>query len=117
VLDLPPEARPGQTVPLAAYLLVADASMLGQDLLVPAVELYDPASGLRTTTRRAGLPSTAWQSGDLLVQQLTLTVPVRLPDGDYALRFSLANASAADDAPLGDDDAVRAATLRVRAGR
>jgi hypothetical protein len=114
VLDHPPDARPGQTVSLAAYLLVEDASKLGANPVEPAVELLDPATGLRTSNRRSGLPSAEWQSGDLLIQQLNLTVPVGLPEGDYALQFDLVSPSTADDAPLGDIGTVRAATLRVR---
>lgn len=114
VLDVPSEVRPGQTAPLAAYLLIEDGSQTDHADLVPFVELVDPVSGQRTLSRRGGLPSAEWRTGDLLIQQLNLTVPVSLPEGDHPLRFGLA-------APTDDDEdappAPSAAILRVRAGQ
>jgi hypothetical protein len=117
VLDLPAEARPGQTVPLVAYLLVENGSRTDNQDLVPFVELVDPGSGKRTFSRRGGLPSAEWQTGDLLIQQLNLTVPISTPEGDYPLRLGLAIPDDDVDAPPeGDGPAPRAAMLRVRNG-
>ena len=118
VLDVPSEVRPGQTAPLAAYLLIEDGSQTDHADLVPFVELVDPATGQRTFTRRGGLPSSEWRTGDLLVQQLNLTVPVSLPEGDYPLSLGLAAPNDnVDTAPAADGTVPRAAVLRVRAGR
>ena len=117
VLDVPSEVRPGQTAPLAAYLLIDDASQTDHHDLAPFVALMDPTSGYETFARRGGLPSAEWRTGDLLVQQLNLTVPVSLPEGDYPLRFGLAAPdSDVDSPPEGDGAVPRAAVLRVRNG-
>jgi hypothetical protein len=115
VLDLPSDVRSGQTVPLAAYLLVEDNWRIEGQGQVPYVELLDPSRGRRTVTHRGGLDSTSWRPGDLLIQQLNLTAPVDVPEGDYELRLGLT--SAESDIEAGSDgsvESVRAATLRVR---
>jgi Dolichyl-phosphate-mannose-protein mannosyltransferase len=114
VLDLPPQVRPGQTVPLAAYLLIEDSSRIADQARVPYVELVDSNRGIRTSTRRGGLESDQWRSGDLLIQQLNLTAPVDLPEGDYELRFGLVPAGIDDLSAAVDTPTVQAATLRVR---
>jgi 4-amino-4-deoxy-L-arabinose transferase-like glycosyltransferase len=114
VLDVPPEVRPGQTAPLAAYLLIDTGAPTIDADLVPYVELLDPTGGRLTFARRGGLPSAEWRPGDLLIQQLSLTMPADLPDGDYVVRFGLAPS---DDAgpPAEQVQSVPAATLHVRA--
>ena len=83
--------------------------------LVPYVELTD-ANGRRLTfSRRGGLASADWRSGDLLVQQLNLTVPVSLTDGEYPLRLGLSMPDDnVDSPPEAEGVAQRAAVLRVR---
>jgi hypothetical protein len=112
VLDVPTEVGPGQTTPLAAYLLVEDAATLPTGDLAPVVELVDGDGVVRTRARRGGLPLAEWRTGDLLIQQVSVTVPVEFVAGDYGLRLSLGDAA-------GDTqtDPVRAATLRVRTGQ
>jgi hypothetical protein len=84
---------------------------------VPFVELVVPATGRPTFSRRGGLPSAEWRTGDLLVQQLNLTVPVSLPPGDYPMRFGLALPDDnVDTPPAVDGPATRGAVLRVRSG-
>jgi hypothetical protein len=122
VLDLPPQASPGQTVPLAAYLLIEDAAQLSNEVRVPYVELLDQSSERRTVTRRSGLDSATWRTGDLLIQQLNLTAPVDLAEDDYELRFGLGSATGDASPPDAEGSsaspdgrpAVRAATLRIR---
>ncbi|MGE3912798.1 MAG: hypothetical protein AB7K36_25800, partial [Chloroflexota bacterium] len=116
VLDVPTDVQPGQTAQLIAYLLVETRAPSADDLQ-PYVELTDPATGQRTITQRGGLPSAEWQPGDLLVQQMNLTVPVSLPAGDYPLRLGLAPTThdlESEAAPGGSPP--QAAVLRVRAG-
>jgi hypothetical protein len=110
VLDLPPQVRPGQTAPLAAYLVVEDAARLAGGL-TPYVELVDANGARRTAVTRGGLLSEVWQSGDLLLQQMSLTVPVDLTEGDYELRVGLA----VDEAATSSASAATVATARVRA--
>jgi hypothetical protein len=115
VLDLPPQVRPGQTVPLGAYLLVESGGQVAGQDVVPYVELLDGSGQRRTFVRRGGLDSAEWRPGDLLIQQLNLTAPVDLPEGDYPLRLGLAEAD--DDVhvpPSGDRQPIDGATLRVR---
>jgi hypothetical protein len=117
VLDVPSEVRPGQTAPLAAYLLVEDGSQTDHVDLVPFVELLDPTTGRRSATQRGGLPSAEWRTGDLLVQQLNLTIPVNLPPGDYPLAFGLTAPHDNEDSPPATEGATpSAALLRVRSG-
>jgi 4-amino-4-deoxy-L-arabinose transferase-like glycosyltransferase len=117
VLDVPSEVRPGQTAPLAAYLLVEDGSQTDHHDLVPYVDLIDPVSGRSTFARRGGLSSAEWRTGDLLIQQMNLTVPVDLAPGEYPLRFGLtAPETNLDASPVSAGPEPRAATLRVRAG-
>lgn len=119
VLDVPTEVAPGQTASLAAYLLVEDAGRLPNGDLEPAVELVDEAGRRRVFARRGGLPPAEWRDGDLLIQQLSLTVPIDVGAGDYELRLGLAGLDrdtvAGDRSPSADF--VRAATLRVRSAR
>lgn len=112
VLDVPTDVRPGQTTPLAAYLLVEDAAKLPTGDLAPMVELVDADGMVRTSVRRGGLPVAEWRTGDLLIQQLSFTVPVSFTAGDYELRLSLRD-------PVGDSQTVPvpAATLRIRTGQ
>jgi 4-amino-4-deoxy-L-arabinose transferase-like glycosyltransferase len=110
VLDLPPEVKPGQTAPLAAYLVIGKSAPDGDAGRVPFVELVVPSADRRIVTRRGGLDSTAWREGDLLIQQLSVTPPVDLPDGEYELRVGLAPAD--ETAALGES--VRGAMLKVR---
>lgn len=112
VLDVPTEVRPGQTAPLAAYLLVEDASHVAARDVEPYVELPGPSSEPRVAVRRSGLEASAWRSGDLLIQQLNLTIPIDLPAGEYELRFGLAAADVT--VPVAHPETVAAATLRVR---
>jgi hypothetical protein len=114
VLDLPPQVRPGQTVPLAAYLSVEDTARLPGPGLTPYVELAVPGRP-GVVVRRGGLASTDWRTGDLLIQQLNLTAPVDLPDGDYELRLGLTLIDDADGLTASGQEPIRAATLRVRA--
>lgn len=114
VLDLPPQIRPGQTVPMAAYLMVDDATKLPASGLIPYVELVAP--GARgAVARRGGLDSSDWRTGDLLIQQLNLTAPVDLPEGDYELRLGLAPVDYPVTETTGGREPVRAAVLRARA--
>jgi hypothetical protein len=112
VLDVPSEVRPGQTAPLAAYLLVEDTASLPSGDAAPRVELLDHSGQVRAAEQRGGLWPADWRPGDLLIQQLSFTVPIDLPPGEYDVRISL------DDEP-GElaTDPVRAAVLRVRSGR
>jgi hypothetical protein len=114
VLDLPPDVRPGQTVPLAAYLVVEDSGRLGPENVMPYVELVGPAPDRHVIVRRGGLDSADWRSGDLLIQQLSLTVPVDFREGDYDLRFGLTTGADADATPADSDPSVKAAVLKVR---
>jgi hypothetical protein len=116
VLDLPPQVRPGQTVPLAAYIEVEDSTRLGNESLIPYVELVGPASGHHVIARRGGLDSADWRTGDLLIQQMSLTVPVDYREGDYDLRIGLASGDDVDAAPSDAVPAVKAAVLKVRNG-
>jgi 4-amino-4-deoxy-L-arabinose transferase-like glycosyltransferase len=111
VLDVPTDVRPGQTTPLAAYLLVEDAETLSSGDLAPTVELVDANGAIRTFARRGGLPLAEWRTGDLLIQQMSFTVPVDLPPGDYELRLSLREGAGGSQS-----EPVRAAILRVRSG-
>jgi len=111
VLDVPTDVRPGQTTPLAAYLLVEDAGTLPSGDLSLTVELLASDGAVRTFARRGGLPLAEWRTGDLLIQQLSFTVPVDLPPGDYELRLSLR-----DGPGYSQTDPVRATVLRVRGG-
>ncbi|MCC7367049.1 MAG: glycosyltransferase family 39 protein [Chloroflexi bacterium] len=115
VLDVPTEVRPGQTAPLAAYLLVEDGQPTDAHDLVPYVELTDAEGRRLTFARRGGLPSAEWQTGDLLVQQLNVTVPVSLPDGEYPLRLGLSLPDDdVDHPPRAEGVVERAVVLRVR---
>ena len=125
VLDVPTEVRPGQTAPLAAYLLVEDAARAAGRDVEPYVELADHqgapsvvlsghGSDARVSVRRSGLESSQWLAGDLLIQQLNLTVPVDLAPGDHELRFGLILATAPDSSPRPERPTVPVATLRVR---
>lgn len=115
VLDVPTQVRPGQTVPMAAYLEAEPAVQTLGPGLAPYVELIDPATGRRVVARRGGLDSAEWRPGDLLIQQLNLTAPVELPVGDYELLLGLDADGEAEVTPAGDRPPIRAATLRVRA--
>jgi hypothetical protein len=106
-IDMPPRARPGQTMPMVAYLLVDDDAAIGPEALVPIIELVDGQGRRLTSVTRGGLDSADWQTGDLMLQQASLTVPIDLPEGDYELRVGLDNG----DAEVG---AVPAAVARIR---
>jgi hypothetical protein len=111
-LDLPPRVQPGQTMPMLAFLLVDDATSVGPDALTPYVELVDANGHRLTAASRGGLPSAEWQSGDLMLQQMSLTMPVGLPDGDYEARVGLAPTDGTSEAA---SPSATAATARVRA--
>jgi 4-amino-4-deoxy-L-arabinose transferase-like glycosyltransferase len=115
VLDLPSDVRPGQTAPLAAYLLVQQPISVTDADRAPYVELWDGSAKPRVTVRRSGLETSQWLPGDLLIQQMNLTVPVDLGEGDYELRFGLAPPPTADGSERVEPATVPAATLRVRA--
>jgi hypothetical protein len=101
---------------MAAYLLVEDAAGLAGRDVEPYVELPGGVDGPRVSVRRSGLETSQWLAGDLLIQQLNLTVPVDLPPGDHDLRFGLVPAPGASDvSPGSDHPTVQAATLHVRA--
>jgi hypothetical protein len=115
VLDLPPEVQPGQTAPLAAYLLVQQPISATDADRAPYVELRDGSANPRASVRRGGLETSQWLPGDLLIQQLNLTVPVDLGEGDYELRFGLALPPTMDASERAEPATVPATTLRVRA--
>lgn len=106
-VDTPTRAQPGQTIPLILFLLVEPgAHDLDPDLL-PFVELTDTSGGTRlTSTSRGGLPSSEWLPGDLLIQRINLTVPVRSAPATYQIRVGVLD---------GVLDSVPAAPLRVAA--
>jgi hypothetical protein len=110
VLDVPTQVQPGQTAALAAYLLVESTSQAPDEARVPYVELPSIPNRPPVSVRRGGLETSEWLPGDLLIQQLNLTVPVDLADGDYDLRFGLAPTDS-DEPP---STTAPAATLRVR---
>jgi hypothetical protein len=115
VLDVPSQVRPGQGVPMSAYLLVEGDPRAEPEDAVPFAELEHPG-GSRVIGRRAGLDVADWRNGDLLIQQLGFTAPVDLPAGDSEVAFGLGGP---DDGPDRVADrappAIRAAVLRVRA--
>ena len=115
VLDTPPQVRPGQTVPMAAYLQIDHPPQPGLAGLVPYVELVTPGATRHPIVVRGGLDGAEWRPGDLLIQQLSLTAPFDLPDGDYELQLGLAPADDTADPPTPAIEPIRAATLRVRA--
>jgi hypothetical protein len=115
VLDIPTQVQPGQTAPLAAYLAVEDGVRTLTDDHAPHVELVTGSDRPRVTTRRGGLEASQWVAGDLLIQQMSLTVPFDVPEGDYDVRFGMAPADA-DTHASSETPTVHAATLRVRAG-
>jgi hypothetical protein len=114
VLDPPSQVMPGQTAPLAAYLLVQAPVAGPDDKREPYVELRDASPTPRTTVRRSGLETSQWLAGDLLIQQMNLTVPVDLGEGDYELRFGLALPTSLEGTGGAEPATVQAATLRVR---
>jgi hypothetical protein len=114
VLDTPPQVQPGQTVPMAAYLQIDRPPSATQAHLIPFVELVTPSAGRHPLVVRGGLDSSEWRPGDLLIQQLSLTAPFDLPEGDYELRLGLAPADDGSEQPTPIAEPVRAATLRVR---
>jgi hypothetical protein len=81
----------------------------------PYVELRDGSANPRASVRRGGLETSQWLPGDLLIQQMNLTVPVDLGAGDYELRFGLALPPTTDPSGGAEPVTVPAATLRVRA--
>jgi len=115
VLDVPTQVRPGQTAPLAAYLAVEDGVRTLTDDHAPHVELVTGSDRPRVTTRRGGLAVSQWLAGDLIIQQMSLTVPFDVPEGDYDVRIGLATPDAESHASS-ETQTVHAATLRVRAG-
>jgi hypothetical protein len=117
VLDVPTDVRPGQTAPLAAYLLVEDATRFADAPVVPYVELLRRSGEPWVTERRGGLDSTEWRTGDLLVQQMNLTVPVDAGEGPLELWFGLAPADDPEPHLADALPTVPAATLRVRDSR
>jgi hypothetical protein len=113
VLDTPPQVGPGQTVPLIAFLQVEDSSRFGGQSVMPAVELVGPG-GRSVVSRRGGLDSADWRTGDLLIQQVSLTVPVDFAEGDYDLRLGLDAVDEAGNVTGSATEPIKAAVLKVR---
>jgi hypothetical protein len=115
-VDPPTHVRPGQTAPLFVFLSVDQPpGAADDDAVAPRVELVDDAGRVRVGVSRGGLPSGEWRPGDLLIQAMSLTVPIDVGAGDYELRVRLAPADDPDDATSSaDNPAVPATILHVR---
>ena len=115
-LDPPTHVQPGQTAPLFMVLSIAGDELRSiDDTLMPRLDLLDSSGRIVTSASRGGLPSYEWLDGDILVQAMNLTAPVKLEPGDYGLRVRLANADGSDDEPVGAiSDGRPAGVLRVR---
>jgi hypothetical protein len=88
-LDAPPEAVPGQTVPLISYWLVERDVPAADEDDEPFLELLDGAGASRAYQAGGGLPSRQWRAGDVLAQRASLTMPVDLPPGEYRVAAGL----------------------------
>ncbi len=116
-LDAPARAQPGQGLALVSYWLVERQIAPDDEDDEPFVELLGVAGEQLAYHAAGGLPSVQWRAGDVLVQRLSLIVPVDLPAGDYRLAAGLSSRqdggrARALDRP--EADSVPVTTIRVQ---
>jgi 4-amino-4-deoxy-L-arabinose transferase-like glycosyltransferase len=120
-IDLPAEARPGDTVKLR--LAFENRQVLDQ-LYKVFVHLRGPENAVLAQADRVLCDTTLneadWRPGDILVDNYELTVPAETPPGDYPLVIGLYQDATGARLPVvtadleHDGDSVMIETLRVR---
>lgn len=119
-------AQFGQAAELVGYDLPSSSLAAGADLsLVAGWRLHEPLphammfaqlvgpSGVVAQSDRLGAPGELWQSGDLLLQDLSFNVPADTPPGTYPLIVGLYTADNGQRLMAGDADHIVLADIEV----